>query len=135
MKRKDVEQLRELIAQSRSVKISMIHPERIMVSDWYNDYRSGKAIPKPMAGYDDGQTKYKELEKELRELNKRIDLKVQEIEAWLDSLEHRIDPMMYAILRNYYRNGMSQEDIGLEVGYAQSSVHNKIEEFWTGNKH
>jgi hypothetical protein len=130
MKRVEVEKLRIYQAKARAVALSMLHPERTIVRDWYTDYRSGKGVPKPMVGFDDGQEKFKELDKELQEIKKQMNDKVAEIERWLMAIDEITDDETCTILRDYYRNCMTQEEIGQELGYEQPAISKKIDSFW-----
>lgn len=68
---------------------------------------------------DKGKKLRKRLEKKLDELQDML----LEMENWLDTIP---DSEIRAILRLKYRNGMTNKQIGDELGYDQSSISKKI---------
>jgi DNA-directed RNA polymerase specialized sigma24 family protein len=67
------------------------------------------------------------LERKLKELQESI----LEMEIWLDTVN---DSETRTILRLTYRNGLTQEEIGAEMGYSRSAVEMKIKRFFEKNK-
>ncbi|MCE5227921.1 MAG: DUF1492 domain-containing protein [Porphyromonadaceae bacterium] len=63
------------------------------------------------------------LERKLEELQESI----MEMETWLDTIG---DSEIRTILRLTYRNGLTQEEIGLEIGYSRSGVAMKVKRFF-----
>lgn len=98
-----------------------------MVSIFYKDYRTGKGIPKTDVGLDDGR-------EELQDLATKIADKITEREGLISSMEdwiERIDnPVDRAIIRYYYVEGLSQQEIGDRTGYAQSSISRILSALW-----
>lgn len=78
------------------------------------------------AGKLEDDPKYARLTKEL---NKRR-------EEWLEKIWHLeeilrdMEPEEQDILRRYYINGQTMEEIGKDLGYAKSSVHKKINSYF-----
>ena len=52
---------------------------------------------------------------------------ISKMEDWLDTLE---DVTMGAILRATYRNGLTQGQIAVELGYERSTISKKLKEFF-----
>lgn len=52
---------------------------------------------------------------------------IAELEVFLDGID---DPEMRLILRLLYVDGLSQEQIGSELGYTQSVISRKLKRFW-----
>lgn len=126
MTRKDLEQLRALKFEIRSIEIAMMRPKSKEQVSFYKDYRTGKGIPKSLTGYDGGREESEKLEAELKRKKKQHLKRVAEIEAWIDGID---DPEMRGIIRLYYCEGRSQKDIGEELGYDQSAISYKIKRF------
>jgi DNA-directed RNA polymerase specialized sigma subunit len=63
------------------------------------------------------------LEKKLKKLQDLI----AEMEEWLDTVD---ESEMRTILRLTYRNGLTQSEIGAEIGYDRSVVSRKLKVFW-----
>lgn len=56
---------------------------------------------------------------------------IEEVESWIDTID---DPLMQTIIRLYYRNGLTHEEIGTAVGYTRSRVTQMLSDFWTRNR-
>lgn len=72
--------------------------------------------------------------KRVRILRRRLKLKceelqdrIEEMEGWLDGIE---DSEIRTILRLRYRNGLTDTQIGDEIGYSRSSVSMKLSRFF-----
>lgn len=123
--KEDLQHLRGLKVEIESLRA--IKPKPQMVSIFYKDYRTGKGIPKTDVGLDDGR-------EELQDLATKIARKIREreklIEAMEDWIEDIADPVERAILRFYYVEGLSQQEIGDRTGYSQPSVSRVLARFW-----
>ena len=123
--RKDLEHLRGLKVEIESLRA--IRPKPSMVSIFYKDYRTGKGIPKTDVGLDDGR-------EELQDLATKIADKISEREGLISSMEDWIEqidnPVDRAIIRYYYVEGLSQQEIGNRTGYAQSSISRILSALW-----
>lgn len=97
-------------------------PEGIVV-DFYYDYPNGHKRPRPLIGYADCSGLKRTLEIKLATLQAEI----EQMERYLDTIE---DTEIRAILRLRYRNGLSFEQIGNELGYDRSTVGKKLNEYW-----
>jgi len=128
MTRHDLEQLRALVFEIRSLQLDMLKPTPTMQTIFYKDYRhSVKGIPKSDAGYDYGEADYDRLAKLMRSKEKQRIRLVTEMEEWIENVD---DAEMRAILRYYYRDGMTQEEIGDFMGYARTGIASKLKRFW-----
>lgn len=127
MKKTDLEKLRGMKAEIKSLSLQAEDPEPTMEIIFYKDYRTGKGIPKYDVGSDFGAKKRIELEKRMRKLAQE---RLKMIEALEDELEQVEDPMMRTILRYYYRDGKTQEEIGDLLGYSREAIAKKITRFW-----
>jgi DNA-directed RNA polymerase specialized sigma subunit len=72
----------------------------------------------------------------LEKLRTKLETKLDELQDILlrteESIESIKDSEMRNILRQYYRNGLTQKQIGDELGYERSTVCRKIKEFLKG---
>lgn len=57
----------------------------------------------------------------------RIQQEIAFLEGFLDQVE---DPQTRDILRLYYVNGLTQEQIAEELGYTRETISRKIRDFW-----
>lgn len=132
MKRHDLDQLRALIFEMRSLSIEMLRPKRTSVVDTVLDYRHDpKGKPLAIAGLDDGQAEFDRLEKKLAKKRKEQAILIDEMETWIDKVP---DPEMRTIIRMYYRDGLRQGEIAEKLGYDQSVISRRIKAFWMAQK-
>lgn len=135
MTRKDLEQLRGIKQEIAAIEkeLAAISGDTY-VADTYKDYSTGRGVVKVVRGYgmaDGAYKKQQKLKKRLARKLEELQDRLAEMEDWLDDIE---DPTMRTILRLYYRNGLTQEQIGEEIGYSRSGARNKIDEFWEKQK-
>ena len=123
--KRDLEQLRGLIAEIET--LARTEPQGRAVLIFYKDYRSGKGIPKTDVGIDDGEDEAKELAAKIRKKRRELVRQVSKIEDWLETVE---DAETRAILREYYLDGKSQEEIGKALGYSRSAIQYKLDNPW-----
>lgn len=95
------------------------------VQDSVNDYRTGQPHPISISGY--GDSSYVDIRQRLYEKQRQIQQEIAFLEDWLDSVE---DPELRDILRLQYINGLTQEQIADELGYARETVSRKLKVFW-----
>lgn len=95
------------------------------VQDSANDYRTGQPHPISISGY--GDSSYVDIRQRLYEKQRQIQHEIAFLEDWLDSVE---DPELRDILRLQYINGLTQEQIADELGYARETVSRKLKAFW-----
>lgn len=96
-----------------------------LVHDSANDYRTGQPHPISISGY--GDSSYIDIRQRLYNKQRQIQQEIAFLEDWLDSVE---DPELRDILRLQYINGLTQEQIAAELGYARETVSRKLKAFW-----
>ena len=69
---------------------------------------------------------YKRLKRDLDEARAKWLEKIHEVESYLRDM----DPEMQDILRRYYVNGQTMEDIGKAIGYSTGRVSQKIKKYF-----
>ena len=52
---------------------------------------------------------------------------IREMEEWIEDID---DAEMRTIIRFYYRDGKTQQEIGSILGYDQSIISRKLKLFW-----
>lgn len=123
--KEDLQHLRGLKVEIESLRV--IKPRPQVVPIFYKDYKTGRGVPKTDVGLDDG-------EQDALDLATKIARKIREreklIEAMEDWIEDIADPVERAILRFYYVEGLSQQEIGDRTGYSQPSVSRVLARFW-----
>ena len=127
MTRKEMEQCISLRHEIKAIENSMKSPKSTYVVVFYKDYRTGKGIPKAKQEVDNGEAEMKALRDRLNSRKRRLMKKLQTAEEFINNVE---DSEMRTILRNYYINGMSQQEIGEELHYGQTSISARIRMFW-----
>ena len=114
--------LSSLKAEIRSITREIENFPQGIVSDYAYSYPNGVKKVIPLVGYADCSHIRKRLQIKLDELQDRL----EEMEDWLDTLE---DCELAAIVRMKYRNGLTLEQIGDELGYDRSTVGKKVKQF------
>ena len=127
MTRKEMEQCISLRDEIMAIERSMKSPKSTYVVVFYKDYRTGKGIPKARQEVDNGEAELKRLRERLNSRRRRLTKKLQAAEEFINNVE---DSEMRTILRDYYINGMSQQEIGEELHYSQTAISTKIRMFW-----
>ena len=131
MTRKEMEQCISLGHEIKAIEASMRSPKSREVIVFYKDYRTGTGIPKAKREIDNGEEELRILKayhkRQINKLNKRL----KAAEKFIESVE---DSEMRTILRMYYINGNTQQEIADALHYDQSSISHKIKFFWISNK-
>lgn len=123
--RKDLEQLRALKKEIESLEAVEPKPREVVI--FYKDYSTGKGIPKSDVGIDDGEDEASELLEKIERKRRELLRKISSLEDWLDAVE---DPEDRAILRWYFVDGLTQEEIGHRMNYSRSLIQFRISEFF-----
>lgn len=123
--KQDLEQLRGLKLELESLINTKPVGQEVLI--FYKDYRKGYGVPKMDRGVDDGESMAEELAKKIRTKHRVILRQVNEVEDWLDQIK---DPVMRTILRYYYLDGKTQQEIGDITGYSRERIGKKIQGFW-----
>jgi len=130
--KKEAEQLRALKIEVDTLPLKPASAKRQIVVDWYKDYSvNPKGTPKSIIGYESEERATakaeRQLEKMLRKKRRQLLAQITAFEEWLDTVQ---DPQLRAILRLHYRDGLSQSEIGDQLGYTQARVSQLINDFW-----
>lgn len=128
MTRKEMEQLKSIPDEIKAMEQSLKNPRMEYVNVYYKDYRTGKGIPKSRSEYDYDHQEWNRLKRRLRRKIVKLGKLLIEAEAFISSVD---DSRMRTILRMYYINGNTQEDIGRELHYTSARISQLINEFWT----
>ena len=126
MNRKRLESLRALKQEldtlcNKYMKMPVMQEE----ADTYGDYSLGMKRTKVIRGQSDYRSK--KLTEKIETKSKRLEKEVLRLEEFLDGVA---DSEMRDILRLYYAEGLSQEEIGRRKGYSRSAVATKIKNFF-----
>ena len=127
MTRAEMEQLKIIPTEIKAIKESLANPSYQYVNLYYKDYRTGKGIPKSSSEYDYDHQEWERLKKKLREKLAKLARLRTRAEKFIEAIE---EPETRTILRLYYINGYTQDAIGKELKYDDSSISKKIDAFW-----
>ena len=127
MTRAEMEQLKSIPDEIEAIEQSLKNPRMEYVNVYYKDYRTGKGIPKSRTEYDYDHLEWNKLKKKLRSKIKMLRRLVIQAENFFSGIE---DSEMRTILRRYYINGDTQDEIGAALHYDRSTISKKIERFW-----
>lgn len=118
-----LKKVRALQKEIAGLRYSIDHTQAEMVSDYYKDYRTGRGVPKSLTGFifdDKGRCRRQ----------RALKSKLEQIEALVDDAEKEIDqiadPEMRAILRLYYIEGKSYDEIGDILFISKATVHRRL---------
>ena len=128
MKKSRLKKLRALIREAEHLQsqyTEMICFPKEQVVDSAKDYSTGHPQTISISGY--GDLSYMDVRQKLYEKQRQIQQEIAFLEDWLDSVE---DPELRDILRLQYINGLTQEQIAAELGYARETVSRKLKAFW-----
>lgn len=130
MNEKNLEAIRGLRMEERSIIIMMLHPNksRQITNDYYKDYSTGQGRVKSIVGYETEDTAYKRLLEKLEKKKIRIAKLIDAAEDWIDSVD---DPEMRTIIRLYYCCGFTQEQVAEEMDIKnRETISRKLSRFW-----
>lgn len=126
MQRKELESLRNLRMELNTLAKRYLTIPRIEnVGDTALDYRTGKGIPILLQG--ESSYRHDKLGRKIALKTEELCRRIENLEEFLDGVE---DSEMRDILRLYYAEGLSQEEIGERRGYSRSSIAKKLRNFW-----
>lgn len=127
MTKKRLKKMRSLILEARHLQEMLDRPAKTTeyVGDTAKDYRTGKPHSIKITGY--GEQEYPELKERYYQKLRQIQQEIAFLEGFLDQVE---DPQTRDILRLYYVNGLTQEQIAEELGYDARTIRRKIKIFW-----
>lgn len=125
MIRDELEQLRAMKQELDTLRRQYAQTPAEEVGDTYGDYRTGHKHTRVLYGY--SLAKCEALAKRIDVKTSAIEKKVADLENYLDDIE---SSEMRDILRLYYADGLSQEEIGQRKGYSRSAITRKIQNYW-----
>ena len=132
MNKERLKKLKSLIKEAEHLEIEIedvrFSPHELLF-DTAKDYRTGYPHNIVISGY--GDAEYIKLKQRLYEKLGRIQAERWCLENWLDSVQ---DPELRDIQRLQYVNGLTQEEIAQELGYARETVSRKLKAFWDSQK-
>lgn len=115
--------IRKLKKEIMGLRYSIDNAKPELQADFYKDYRTGKGIPKSVVGFVFD-------EKEIHAREQKIKLRLKQLESVIKNAEEEIDsvgdPELRSILRLYYIEGETQENIGKILHIERSSVSKKL---------
>ena len=123
-----LKKMRALIREAEHLQsqyTEMICFPKEQVVDSAKDYSTGHPHTISISGY--GDPSYMDVRQRLYEKQRQIQKEIAFLENWLDGIP---DPEMRDILRLQYVNGLTQEQIAAELGYARETVSRKLKAFW-----
>lgn len=132
MNKKRLTKLKSLISEAEHLSVEIEELQwfpKEQVVDSVKDYRTGYPHTVAIAGY--GSDEWVKLRQRLYEKLGRIQSERMILENWLDNVS---DPEIRDILRLQYVNGLTQEEIAQELGYARETISRKLSTFWESQK-
>ena len=127
MTKVEMEQIKTIPSEIDAIKDTLNNPKMEYVNVYYKDYRTGKGIPKSRSEYDYDHKEWNKLKKKLRRKIEILGRLVVKAEKFIETID---DAEMRTILRQYYINGRTQEAIGKQLGYDDSTISKKLDAFW-----
>ncbi|MEG2521269.1 MAG: sigma factor-like helix-turn-helix DNA-binding protein [Anaerovoracaceae bacterium] len=127
MTREDLESIRSLRNELVSLQQEYINPKRTEVNIFYKDYKNGHPVPKVDSGIDCGEAEQKRLAKLIAQKTKVLQSRILKTEQWIDSID---DPEMRGIIRMYYEQGLTQEEIGNLLNIDRSVISRRLKSFF-----
>lgn len=123
MRREDLEKIRGLKRELEDLNRRLEQAAPTLQTIFFKDYRTGKGIPKSLAGYDGGEEERARILRSIEKAQRDGLKKLQEAEDWIETIE---DPETRLIFRRHYIDGASQEDVAAELGYTQAAISKRI---------
>lgn len=123
IKFENLAKIRKLKKEIMGLRYSIDNAKPELQADFYKDYRTGKGIPKSVVGFVFD-------EREIHAREQKIKLRLKQLESVIKNAEEEIDsvddPELRSILRLYYIEGETQENIGKILHIERSSVSKKL---------
>lgn len=123
IKFENVAKIRKLKKEIMGLRYSIDNAKPELQTDFYKDYRTGKGIPKSVVGFVFD-------ERDIHAREQKIKLRLKQLESVIKNAEEEIDsvddPELRSILRLYYIEGETQENIGKILHIERSSVSKKL---------
>lgn len=126
IKFENVAKIRKLKKEIMGLRYSIDSAKPELQADFYKDYRTGKGIPKSVVGFVFDEREIHAREQKIKLRLKQLESVIKNAEEEIDSVE---DPELRSILRLYYIEGETQENIGKILHIERSSVSKKLKKF------
>ena len=123
IKFENVDKIRKLNKEIMGLRYSIDNAKPELQADFYKDYRTGKGIPKSVVGFVFDEREIHAREQKIKLRLKQLESVIKNAEEEIDSVE---DPELRSILRLYYIEGETQENIGKILHIERSSVSKKL---------
>lgn len=123
IKFENVAKIRKLKKEIMGLRYSIDNAKPKLQADFYKDYRTGKGIPKSVVGFVFDEREIHVREQKIKLRLKQLESVIKNAEEEIDSVE---DPELRSILRLYYIEGETQENISKILHIERSSVSKKL---------
>lgn len=123
IKFENVAKIRKLKKEIMGLRYSIDNAKPELQADFYKDYRTGKGIPKSVVGFVFDEREIHAREQKIKLRLKQLESVIKNAEEEIDSVE---DPELRSILRLFYIEGETQENIGKILHIERSSVSKKL---------
>lgn len=123
IKFENLAKIRKLKKEIMGLRYSIDNAKPELQADFYKDYRTGKGIPKSVVGFVFDEREIHAREQKIKLRLKQLESVIKNAEEEIDSVE---DPELRSILRLYYIEGETQENIGKILHIERSSVSKKL---------
>lgn len=123
IKFENLSKIRKLKKEIMGLRYSIDNAKPELQADFYKDYRTGKGIPKSVVGFVFDEREIHAREQKIKLRLKQLESVIKNAEEEIDSVE---DPELRSILRLYYIEGETQENIGKILHIERSSVSKKL---------
>lgn len=123
IKFENVAKIRKLKKEIMGLRYSIDNAKPELQADFYKDYRTGKGIPKSVVGFVFDEREIHAREQKIKLRLKQLESVIKNAEEEIDSVE---DPELRSILRLYYIEGETQENIGKILHIERSSVSKRL---------
>lgn len=123
IKFENLTKIRKLKKEIMGLRYSIDNAKPELQADFYKDYRTGKGIPKSVVGFVFDEREIHAREQKVKLRLKQLESVIKNAEEEIDSVE---DPELRSILRLYYIEGETQENIGKILYIERSSVSKKL---------
>ncbi len=123
-----IKQLKALRREAEGLKYSIDHAKPEIVTDYYKDYKTGRGIPKSLVGLTFDEKGISSRERRLKRKLDEISRLIEAIEGEIDTVD---DPDMRTILRMYYIEELSQEEVADAMHCDRTTISKRLKKLAT----
>lgn len=123
-----IKQLKALRREAEGLKYSIDHAKPEIVTDYYKDYKTGRGVPKSLVGVDFDRKGISSRERRLKRKLDEISKLIEAIEGDIDTVD---DPDMRTILRMYYVEERSQEEVADAMHCDRTTISKRLKKLAT----